>query len=384
MKLIPIILFYLLIMNTSQFEGTEITIPKDKNFICSHGDKLVVGENNKEIFLRGFCYSGFSYFSPGVPNKVEESVYSDLVQMNMNTVRLSLSYNLFYESNAPWEYKPSIWEWINSHVLLAKKYNVYLILQLTQVEGAQFTPIPNMPFDYRIWEKENIQDNFISLWVEIAKRYNQEDHIAGYSIFCEPVCSETIEQWMGLANKTIEKIREVDKNHIIFVERAYGEYETRRELTDMEIPAMDAYFKIDDNNVVYEFYFFETDDYTHQYASWRPELQKSTMYPDSNTIITYHEKNGRKKEFRFDKEYLEFYLKKQIAFGKSEKVPMSVWGFGLTKNCYQDQNGGLLWMNDVIELFNRYHLNWTIFYNSPSFGISDNVEVKRLIQENLK
>jgi len=356
----------------------------DRNFVQCQNDKLVIGPDHEEILLRGFCYSGFSYFSPGIPNQVEESLYSDLTKLNLNTVRISLSYDLFYDSGTPNVYKSSIWAWINSHISLANKYNVYLILQLTQIEGAQFTPIPDIPFDYRIWQNSGIQNNFISLWTEIAKRYSQEDHIAGYNILCEPVCSESVSQWVDLAIGTIKKIREVDKNHIIFVERAYGENEIRRELTEEEISPMDAFFKINDNNIVYEFYFFETDNYTHQYASWRPELQKSERYPDSETIITYHEKNGRKKEFHFDQDYLEFYLNKQIEFGKLEKVPMSVWGFGLTKNCYLEGYGGLQWMEDIINLFSKYHLSWTIFYNSHFFGIRDNVEVKKLIQNNLQ
>jgi len=356
----------------------------DSKFIQCKNNRLVVGSDRKEIILRGFIYSGFSYFTPGLPIKVEEEVYSELKKLNLNTIRISLSYDLFYDLDSPSEYKSSIWDWINSHIILAKKYNVYLILQMTQIEGAQFTPIPNIPFDYRIWSDIDIQNNFISLWTEIAKRYYNEEHIAGYSIFCEPVCSESVDQWTDLANKIIQKIREVDKNHIIFIERAYGEFQVRRELTEEEIPPVDAFFKIKDSNIVYEFYFFETDDYTHQYAAWRPELEKNEKYPDQEIIIRYHEKYGTEKNFHFDKDYLEFYLKKQIEFGSREDVPMSVWGFGLTKNCYLKENGGLQWMEDIINLFSKYHLSWTIFYNSPFFGIRDNVEVKKLIQNNLQ
>jgi aryl-phospho-beta-D-glucosidase BglC (GH1 family) len=379
-----ILFINVLIMNLFHNKSYKDYLKNEKDFIHCRNDKLIASKGNREIVLRGFCYTGFSYFSPSIPINIEERVYTDLVEMGMNTIRLSLSYHLFYDSDKPGVYKDSIWDWINKHIALAKKHNVYIILQLTQIEGAQFTPIPNMPYDFRIWEDKEIQDHFISLWVEIARKYHDEKNIAGYSIFCEPVCSRAVTQWSDLANYTIQEIREFDKNHIIFLERSYGEYGVRRELTNEEIPAMDAFFKVDDKNVVYEFYFFETDDYTHQYASWRPELQKSAQYPDPETIINFNEKGGQKKEFRFDKEYLDFYLQKQTEFGRAEKVPMSVWGFGLTNNCFTDQNGGLHWMNDAVELFNSYHLNWTIFYNSPFFGIKDNTEVKRLLQQNVK
>ena len=384
MRVIAYVLLCILAIYALQNIVIDAINQSGDKFIRCQNNRLIVGSDRKEIMLRGFVSSGFSYYTPGFPVKVDEELYSELTKLNLNTVRISLSYDLFYDSDSPNQYKSSIWDWINFHIILAKKYNVYLILQMTQIEGAQFTPIPNIPFDYRIWSNTDIQNNFISLWTEIAERYYNEEHIAGYSLFCEPVCSETVNQWADLANRAIKKIREVDKNHIIFIERAYGEDEVRRELTEEEIIPVDAFFKINDKNIVYEFYYFETDDYTHQFASWRPELQKNESYPDPKTIIRYHEKNGEKDEFSFDKDYLEFYLKKQIEFGSRENVPISVWGFGLTQNCYRNENGGIQWMKDVIDLFNKYHLNWTVFYNSPFFGIKDNKGVKEVIQNSIQ
>lgn len=373
-----------LTMNSFHNEHYKDYLKNEKDFIHCKNDKIIAGKGKKEVLLRGFYYSGFSYFSPSIPVNIEEKVYKGLAEMGLNTIRLSLSYHLFYDSDKPGVYKDSIWDWINKHIALAKKHDIYIILHLTQIEGAQFIPIPNMPYDFRIWEDKEIRNRFISLWVEIARRYYNEKHIAGYSIFCEPVCSKTISQWSDLADNTIREIRKFDQNHIIFLERSYGEFGTRRELTNEEIPVIDAFFKVKDKNVVYEFYFFETDEYTHQYASWRPELQKSAKYPDPDTIITFNEKGRQIKEFRFDKEYLDFYLQKQTEFGRVEKVPMTVWGFGLTNNCFTDQNGGLLWMKDVVELFNNHHLSWTTYYNNPFFGIKDNTEVKRLLQQKVK
>lgn len=376
--------FYILIMCIIHIVASPSFGQPVKDLIQCNGDKLVLGSEQNEILFRGFCYSGFSFYSPGIPNRVDEKMYSELKELNLNTVRISLSYDLFYDLASPKVYIPEIWNWINSHIDLARKYDAYLILQLTRIEGAQFTPIPNMPFDYRIWQDENIQDNFISLWAEIAGRYQHETRIAGYNIFCEPVCSGPVSQWSDLAIKTINEIREVDKYHIIFVERAYGENEVRREFMRDEIPPADAFFKINDRNVVYELYFFETDDYTHQFAPWRLELQNNEKYPDPESVITYQEKGGETNKFLFDKDFLEFYLKKQIEFGQLNKVPMSVWGFGLTSNCYKEGNGGLQWMKDVLGLFDKHNLSWTVFYNSPFFGINNNPEVKRLLQNTVR
>lgn len=361
---------------------------KNKNtsnmdFIKRVDDKLVVGKDNKEILLRGIC------FCPSGPSKPNENDYQDVVSMNMNVVRLVLSYRLFYDSHSPNIYRESAWEWLNEHIKLAQKYQVYLILQLIEIEGAQFVPVKDYPFDYRIWEDDQLQNNFTSLWREIADRYKHERQIIGYSLFCEPVCSKTVDQWKKLANKTIKEIRKVDENHIIFIERIYGEDEIRREVSKIELPIDKAFFLVDDENVVYEFYFFERDEYTHQFAPYRPEpeLQKSITYPDNNMTIIYQEENGAKETFRFNKEYLEFYLRKQIEFGKKYNVPMFVWSFGGLKNIYENK-GGLTWLKDVIDLYNKHDLHYTLWVyrdeNFGIFGINDNKEVKKILMKTIK
>jgi len=357
----------------------EIT-SRNKDFIKRLNNKLVIGEENKEIFLRGIN------LSPSVSNKPDENAYKYIADIKMNVIRIHLRYRFFYNPDSPNNYKESVWEWLNEHIKLAQKYQVYLIFQLTEVEGAQFVPIKGYPFDYAIWEDDQLQSNFTSLWREIADRYKHERQVIGYSLFCEPVCSKTVDQWKKLANETIKAIRQVDKNHIIFIERIYGENEIRREVSKIELPIDKAFFLVDDDNVVYEFYFFERDEYTHQFAPWRPEpeLLQSISYPDSNRTIIYEEENGAKETFRFTKEYLEFYLHKQMEFGKKYNVPMFVWGFGALKNVYRNK-GGLTWLEDVVDLYNKNDLHYTLWvYRDEYCGISDNEEVKKILMKTIK
>ena len=353
----------------------------NKDFIRRVNNKLVVGEDNKEIFLRGIV------FMPSHPSTPDENDYADVVAMNMNVVRLILSYRMFYDPDSPTNYREYAWKWLDEHIRLAKKNQVYLILQLMEIQGAQFVPVRGVPFDYSIWEDDQLQKNFKYLWSEIADRYKNERQIAGFSLFAEPVCSKTVDQWSKLATETIKEIRKKDKNHIIFIERIYGENQKRREISKIELPIEKAFFLLDDDNVVYEFYFFERDEYTHQFAPWRPEpeLQKNVTYPDTSMTVIYQEENGTKNTFRFDKEYLDFYLHKQIEFGKKHDVPMFVWGFGLMKTCFQNNKGGLAWLKDVIDLYNDNNLHWTLSsYHDPYFGINDNEEIKKVLKKTIK
>jgi hypothetical protein len=259
-----------------------------------------------------------------------------------------------------------------------------LILQNCGVEGAQFVPVEGVPFDYSIWEDTDLQNRFVNLWRAIADRYRNDPQIVGYSLFCEPVASESKAQWQDLAQRTINEIREVDRNHVVFVERIYGENKVRREVSGVDFAPDDAFFAVNDDNVVYEFYYFERDEYTHQFAAWRADVQKARVYPDENWIIHYQEMSGVERDLPFTRDYLTFYLKRQLEFGEAQSAPMAVWAFGALKICYEDGRGGLQWLSDVVDLFDETGVHWTLWgFYDENFGISKNEDVKAVLKDAL-
>ncbi len=198
-------------------------------WVKTFGSRIVVGENNRDILLRGVVF-----VSSG-PTPPQEADYDAVASMHANTVRLALQYDFFYSPDAPEPYKDSAWKWLDAHVSLARKHHVYLILQMFEVEGAQFVPSKSRPFDYRIWEDAKLQDRFVRLWRAIAQRYSNEPQIIGYSLFCEPVVSGSRIQWSQLASRTVRAIREVDQQHVVFVEQIYGENRIRREVLGVDL-----------------------------------------------------------------------------------------------------------------------------------------------------
>jgi aryl-phospho-beta-D-glucosidase BglC (GH1 family) len=133
---------------------------------------------------------------------------------------------------------------LEQHLALARKYGLRVILQMLIVEGAQFVPTKGEAFDYRIWVQPELQERFLKFWEAIAQRYKDEPQIVGYSIFAEPVASGTRQQWIDLANKTVARIRKIDNHHIIFVQRLYGEFGTRREMAGLDLAPERAFFVV--------------------------------------------------------------------------------------------------------------------------------------------
>ncbi|HEX9332586.1 MAG TPA: cellulase family glycosylhydrolase [Anaerolineales bacterium] len=350
-----------------------------KNFVRTQGNRLVVGDANDELHLRGVAIYKSDRPEPSPQD------YEELASLHVNTIRLTFSYHHFYNEDTPEVYKEEAWRWIDAHVTLAHQYQMRLILQNCGVEGAQFVPIADLPFDYTIWVNTELQNRFINLWRAIAERYQNEPQIVGFSLFYEPVVLQTKEQWRDLAQRTINAIREVDQNHIVFVERVYGENAVRREVSNVELTPEEAFVSVQDDKVIYEFYFFERDEFTHQFAPWRTDVQTARIYPDEQWQIYYRERSGLERYLPFNRDYLKFYLDRQREFGRAQNTPMAIWAFGALKSCYTENRGGLQWLKDVLELFNQQGVHWTLWgYYDDDFGIHANEAAKAILKSALE
>jgi hypothetical protein len=346
----------------------EVTSAGKADFVRVDGSRLYAG--SEELRLRGVLFD----FGRSMPTPAD---YADIARMGLNAVTLPFSYRPFYGPAASETARGEVWKWIDRHVALAGQHGIRLILQLAGVEGAQFVPDTELPYDYRIWRDPALQESTAGVWRTVAAHYRDEPTIAGLSLFQEPVCAGTVDEWRDLARSLAAAIREVDENHTLFVDRAYGEHELRREVSGVELPAERAFPLLDDDNVVYEFYFFERDEYTHQFAPWRPEpdLRRRRTYPDREAVVEYREADGPPQGFAFDRGYLEHHLARQLELRRVHQVPMSVWGFGLNRDCFGDGRGGMRWLLDCLQLFEEAELNWILVaYADEYFGIRGNVQ----------
>jgi hypothetical protein len=62
-------------------------------------------------------------------------------------------------------------------------------------------------------------------------------------------------------------------------------------------------------------------------------------------------------------------LKKFVAWGNENNVPLYVGEYGLYKECFLNDKGGLKWVTDLIDLFDTYGINHTYHdYHDYSFG----------------
>jgi endoglucanase len=217
---------------------------------------VIVGPNGSELLLRGIGLggwlvpegymlqtSGFANSPTEIRNKVVEVVgeanadlffqtYRDnyvtrkdiekIASWGFNSVRLPMHFNLLTPRDQPGVYLESGFVLIDSLLSWCEASRLYLILDLHAAPGSQNNDnigdyIPTLP---SLWESQSNQDRTVELWKKLAERYSSKEWIGGYDLLNEP-------KWnLGPVNQPLRDlyiritsaIRQVDKNHIIFIE----------------------------------------------------------------------------------------------------------------------------------------------------------------------
>lgn len=236
--------------------------------------RLLIDSNGNTVMLRGVAFGNQVWSSNEIPaSHHNETDFARVKQMNMNAIRFYLNYRTFESDNAPYVYKESGWNWLNTNIEWAKKHGIQLILNMHYPQGGY----QSAGTGDALWNNQENQKRLIALWSEIASRYRNEPAIAGFGIVNEPVPVQSLQQWQQLAQKITDAIRKENKNHIVFVEKPIWIKGTPGEDANLNFPI------ISDPNVVYEFHFYDPHPYTHQLFTWA-NTGDGGKYPDENIL----------------------------------------------------------------------------------------------------
>jgi endoglucanase len=243
------------------------------SYLHSSG-KIIVDGNNQALLLKGIAFGNEVWNDKEIPSTHHnEEDFKRVKDMHMNVIRFYMNYKTFENDNAPYQYKQTGWQWIDQNIAWAKKYGIYLILNMHVPQGG----FQSQGNGNALWDVAENQNRLTALWKSIADKYKNEPQIAGFGLVNEPVPTASKQKWQQLAQRITNEIRTVDKNHIIFVEQAIYVKGVNGTDADQNFPL------ISDENTVYEFHIYNPILYTHQLFTWA-NIGEGGKYPDENII----------------------------------------------------------------------------------------------------
>jgi endoglucanase len=264
-----------------------------------------------------------------------------LKERGANVVRLALNYRHFENDFDPFRYLEKGFERLERAVSACARAGLYVILDLHAVQGWQNTDwhSDNASRHSLIWGHPHFQDRFLALWKEIARRYRGVDAVAGYNLMNEPFTGASIgrfranhpSDWAAintLYRRAVDAVREVDADHIIFLEGDY--YSTRFSKLDPPFAP----------NLVYS---------SHNYT---PAGLFSGKYPGKFGGKTWNKKHQAD----------VFNAGEATIYTQQNQVPLWVGEFGsLYTGSVADSAYRLRALDEQIAVFEEHAAHWTIW-----------------------
>jgi len=144
-------------------------------------------------------------------------------QSGFNSVRVPFSYRLFVSEAEPRKLEGEGYRLLDDIVAWCKKENLYVILDMHAAPGGQTGDNIDDSWAYPfLFESAESQDLTVNIWRKIAARYRDEPTVIGYDLLNEPIApyfdtADLNPKLEPLYRKIVRGVREVDRNHLIFL-----------------------------------------------------------------------------------------------------------------------------------------------------------------------
>ena len=144
-------------------------------------------------------------------------------QSGFNSVRVAFSYRLFVSEGEPQKLEGPGYELLDRVVDWCRREGLLVILDMHAAPGGQTGDNIDDSWGYPfLFESAESQELTINLWRKIAARYRNEPAVIGYDLLNEPIAhyfeaANLNSKLEPLYRRIVAGIREVDKNHLIFL-----------------------------------------------------------------------------------------------------------------------------------------------------------------------
>lgn len=305
-------------------------------------------------------------------NNYNEKHYSEFISekdieriagMGLDHVRLPIDYNVIRTEDGC--FIESGFAHIDECIEWCGKKGLNILLDLHKTCGFVFDDAQYCSF----FTDERLQDYFVQLWEEIARRYGNRPNIA-FELLNEVTSREFAEPWNRIIDRTIKAIRKIALETKIVVGgifncSIYG-------LTLLERPQ--------DENIVFTFHCYNPLLFTHQGAYWVDRLPSDFRINYPGRASDYKELsskffgddftgdyNGYEKEL-IGSDFFEKLFAPAVEAAEKFGVPVYCGEYGVID--IADPESSLSWYKDINAAFEKLGISraaWT--YKEMDFGI---------------
>ena len=353
-----------------------------QNAITSETDG--VSEVRIARLAKGINIPSWFWLNRGPINELEKR-YPDadlqlIVKLGFTHVRVPIDMANVYDNSQPDFLNKANLPLLDRGIRKILSYKLGIIIDLhsiSQKEGGSNYSGP-------LGQDETFTDTFCHFWTSFAQHLSQFDpDWVILEPMNEPVLSRNEQNWPPVQKKVIAAIRKGAPKHSILATGArWSNLDTLLELEPLN-----------DNNIIYNFHFYEPHIFTHQGASWSSDWVKplrAIPYPSSpeavkDLIERYSDgeivRNIRRYgEQRWNAEKIEGRMKDASEWAKKHGVTIicNEWG---TYKRYCPPEYRAAWLRDVRKSCEKFSIGWCMWTFDGSFGVVDRENGKAIVDK---
>ncbi|MBD3267266.1 cellulase family glycosylhydrolase [bacterium] len=323
---------------------------------------------------KGVNIPGWLWLNRGPVRELETQYagaeFALMKKMGITCVRVPIDMENIYDPTADNLLKKPVLEIMDRGFVEILEHNLAIIVDLHSI--SQSTGGSNYSGD--LGKDDQVTNGFINFWEHFA------DHLSTYdpndiilSPMNEPVFRGMEKKWPPIQERVITRIRAEAPLHTIIA-------------TNVHWSNLDWLVKlkpVDDENIIYNFHFYEPHVFTHQGASWSSDIVKpmrKVPYPSSPeaveaaiALVDSQKVKNRLKNYgkeRWNKEKLEHEMQKVAKWAKANNCKLLCDEFGVYDR-YALHKHRVAWIKDVRQTFEKFGVHWAMWTWAGSFGLVD-------------
>lgn len=337
-------------------------------------------------FSRGINLPYWFWLNDGELKPLEERFSSEdlrlIKKLGLTFVRLPVDMANIYSSEREDRLKPEALDLLLAGIEKIVKSGLAVNFDLhsiSQQEGGSDYSGP-------LGKDEHFTEEFIVFWEKLAEKLSVFDpEWLIIEPMNEPVFLGEEDKWPPLQERLIAAIRKKLPHHTILATGAFWS----------NLSTLLTLKPLQDQNIWYNFHFYEPHIFTHQGATWSSEwvkplrqvpypsspesVRKAISLVDQEEIKKYLQDYG---EERWNGEKIEQQILKAVKWAEKHGVRLFCNEFGAYRNYCLPQDRKI-WIQDVRLALEKYGIGWAMWEFDGSFGLVYRKNKKAVVDKSI-
>jgi len=323
-------------------------------------------------FMKGVNFGGYlsqceAYTKEHYDSFITEEDFARVAEMGFDHIRLPIDYEVIMDEDH--KFTENGFSYIDFTIENCKKNGLNMVLDLHRTPGFSFDPFHN---EKGLFEDKELQMYFYDIWDELAKRYAKHSDMLAFELLNEVTDPFYMDTWNNMAERCVAMIRRYSGDIKILI----GGYNNN------SVEAVEAIAPPYDDNIVYNFHFYEPLVFTHQGAPWIATMDTEFRCPFEMTYADYERYSSKylsqaysdftkyDMNSKIDRKYFEDLIRSAVEVADKRNVALYCGEYGVIDRA--DKAEADKWFKLFDAAMDKYKIGHAVWnYRRMDFGLVD-------------